>query len=101
MSTNFLSLNQAKTVYLLIDLPKQLPKVSDAALLMPSNVTITLSDSAYNLGVIFDSSCTMSEHISSVSKNLALCLFVTFVQTEILSILLRLKLSLHLSFIPR
>jgi len=32
---------------------------------MPSNVTITPSDSARNLGVIFDSPLTMSDHISS------------------------------------
>ena len=36
---------------------------------MPSNATITPSDSARNLGVIFDSSLTMSDHISSVSKS--------------------------------
>ena len=35
---------------------------------MPSNVTLTPSDSAGNLGVIFDSSLTMSDYISSVSK---------------------------------
>jgi len=33
--------------------------------------------------------------------NLAFCLFVTFVESEVLLILLQLKLSLHLSFIPR
>ena len=59
MSANLLSLNQSKTEFLLIGLPKQLSKVSDAALsdaalLMPSNVTITPSDSARNLG---DSRC--------------------------------------------
>jgi hypothetical protein len=36
---------------------------------MPSNVTITPTDAARNLGVIFDSSLTMSDHISSVSKS--------------------------------
>jgi len=36
---------------------------------MPSNVTITPTNSARNLGVIFDSSLTFSEHISSVSKS--------------------------------
>jgi hypothetical protein len=69
MSANLLSLNQSKTEFLLIGLPKQLSKVSDAALLMPSNVTITPADYARNLGVIFDSSLTMSDHISSVSKS--------------------------------
>jgi len=36
---------------------------------MPSNVTINPSDSARNLGVIFASSLTMSNHISSVCKS--------------------------------
>jgi hypothetical protein len=69
MSANLLSLNQSKTEFLLIGLPKQLSKVSDAALLMPFNVSTTPSDSARNLGIIFDSSLTMSDHISSVSKS--------------------------------
>ena len=69
MSANLLSLNQSKTEFLLIGLPKQLSKVSDAVLLMPSNVAFTPSDSARdNLGVISDASLTMSDHISSVSK---------------------------------
>jgi len=38
-------------------------------LLVPTNVTITPTDSACNLGVIFDSSLTFSDHISSVSKS--------------------------------
>jgi len=53
----------------MIGLYKQLSKVFDVALLMPSNVTITQSDSARKLGVIFGSSLTMSDHISSVSKS--------------------------------
>jgi len=69
MSANLLSLNQSKTEFLLICLPKQFSIVSDAALLLPSNVTITPSDSARNLGVLFDSSLTKSEHISFVSKS--------------------------------
>jgi len=36
---------------------------------MPSNVTITPAQSARNLGVIFDSTRSMSDHISSVSKS--------------------------------
>jgi len=69
MSVNLHWLDQSKTDFLLIGLPKQLSKVSDAALIMPSNVTITPSDSARNLGVIFDLLFTMSDHISSVSKS--------------------------------
>jgi len=36
---------------------------------MPSNVTITPAQSTRNLGVIFDSTPSMSDHISSVSKS--------------------------------
>jgi len=36
---------------------------------MPSNVTITPAQSARNLGVIFDSILSMSDHISSFSKS--------------------------------
>jgi len=68
MSANLLSLNQSKTEFLFIDLPAQLSKISYPSLLMPSNVTITPAQSARNLGVIFDSTLSMSDHISSVSK---------------------------------
>jgi len=44
-------------------------KVSDPSLLMPSIVTITPVKSARNLGVISDSTLSMSDHISSVSKS--------------------------------
>jgi hypothetical protein len=100
MSANLLSLNQSKTEFLLIGLPKQLPKISDPTLLMPSNVTITPTDAARNLGVIFDSSLTMSDHISSVSKS---CFppFEIFAESEILLTILLLKLSLRLLFIPK
>jgi len=64
-----LSLNQSKTEFLLNGLPQQLSKVSDPTLSMTSNVTITPTNSARNLDVIFDSLFTFSQHISSVSKS--------------------------------
>ena len=69
MSANLLSLNQSKTEFLLIGLPQQISKISEPTLIVPANVTITLVQSARNLGVIFDSSLTMSDHISTVSKS--------------------------------
>ena len=69
MSSNLLSLNQTKTEFLLIGLPAQLSKIPNPTLLMPSNVTITPTDSARNLGVILYSTLSMSAHISSVSKS--------------------------------
>jgi len=69
MSANLLSLNQSKSELLFIDLPAQLSKISDPSLIMPSNVTITLAKSASNLGFIFDSTLSMSDYISLVSKS--------------------------------
>jgi len=69
MSANLLSLNQPKTEFLLIGLAVQLSTISDPSLPMPSNDTITPAQSARNLDVIFDSTLSMSDHISSVSKS--------------------------------
>src|SRR5664279_3771005 len=69
MSCNLLSLNQSKTEFLLIGLPQQLSKLSNPLLAMPSNVSITPTSTARNLGVIFDSTLSMSEHISAISKS--------------------------------
>ena len=60
--------------FLLIGLPAQLPKIADPTLLTPSNVTvIKTADSARNLGVIFDSTLSMSHHsllcLNSFSSN--------------------------------
>jgi len=68
MSANLLSLNQSKTEFLLIGLPAQLSKVSDPSIVL-SNVTIIPAKSARNLDVFFDSTLSMSDHISSVSKS--------------------------------
>jgi len=67
MSANLLSLNQSKTEFLLIGLPAYWSKISDPSLLMPSNVIITPAQSARNLGIIFDPTLSMSDHISSLS----------------------------------
>ena len=77
MSANLLPLNQSKAEFLLIGLPVQLPKIPDLSLLMPSNAIITPTPSARNLGVIFDSTLSLFDHISSVSKNLLSCPSVT------------------------
>ena len=69
MSANLLSLNQSKTEFLLIGLLKQLAKISDLTLFMPSKVTITPTDTAHHLAVMLYSSFTISDHISSVYKS--------------------------------
>ena len=69
MSSNLLALNQSKTEFLLFGLPKQLSKLGNPILHMPSNVAVSPVSSARNLGVIFDSSLSLSNHISAISKS--------------------------------
>jgi len=72
MSSNMLSLNRSKTEFLLIGLPKQLSKIPNPVIQMSPDVIISPVCAARNLGVIFDSTLSMSDHISAVSK---CCLF--------------------------
>ena len=73
MSSNFLSLNPSKTEFLVIGLPKQLEKLNHPPNInLPNNVILSPVHSARNLGVIFDSNLTFSDHISAVSKS---CLY--------------------------
>ena len=68
MASNFLSLNSSKTEFLLIGLPTQLAKIDNPSLSMPSSTSIKPVASARNLGVIFDSNLSFSDHISYISK---------------------------------
>ena len=54
MASNFLSLNPAKTEFLLIGLPAQLAKIHNPTLTIPSNTTIQPLSSARNLSVMTD-----------------------------------------------
>ena len=67
-TTNLLSLNPFKTEFMLIGLPQQISKISNPSLSLPSNHPITPTDSARNLGFIFDSSLNFSKQISSLSS---------------------------------
>jgi len=100
-SANLLSLNQSKTEFLLIGLPQQLSKVSDPTLCMPSNVTITPTNSARVLLALFLNHLSLSQNISHPCQNHASYAFVTFVEYGTLSTIPLLKPSLRLSFIPR
>ena len=68
MSSNFLSLNPSNTEFL----PQQLSKLSNPVIHLPNDVTLSPVRSAPNLGVIFDSNVTLSQHVSAVSK---LCVY--------------------------
>ena len=69
MSANFLSLNPTKTEFLLIGNRPQLSKANNTVLSLPNNITIQPVSSARNLGIIFDSELSFSQHISSLSKS--------------------------------
>ena len=69
MSSNFLSLNPSKTEFLVIGLPKQLERLNHPTIHLPKDVILSPVDSARNLGVIFDSNLSFSDHISAVSKS--------------------------------
>ena len=66
---HFLSLNPTKTEFLLIGLPAQLSKIHNPTLTISSNTTIQPVSSARNLGIIFDSNLSFSDHISYISKS--------------------------------
>jgi hypothetical protein len=69
MTSNFLSLNPSKTEFLLLGLPRQLDKLQNPKISLPGNVVLSPVTSARNLGVIFDSNMSLSEHISAISKS--------------------------------
>ena len=69
MASNFLSLNPAKTEFLLIGLPAQLSKIHNPTHTISSNTTIQPVSSARNLGIIFDSNLSFSDHILYISKS--------------------------------
>ena len=95
MLANRILLNQSKSEFLLVYSNGFL--MSNVSLLVHSNVMITPFDSACNLGVIFDSSLTISDHISPVSKSY----FLSDLMRSRRERLLLLELLLHLSFISR
>jgi hypothetical protein len=69
MLSNFLSLNPSKTEFLIIGLRQQLAKLNHPTISLPNSVTLCPVKSARNLGVIFDSTLSDSEHISAISKS--------------------------------
>jgi len=61
MTANLLTLNTSKTEFLLIGLKQQLAKIE--------NCTLNTTNSARNLGFIFDEHLTFSDQISALSKS--------------------------------
>ena len=67
MTKNMLKLNTDKTKYLLFRTPQQLPKVNRPTFTTSSDIQLSLCER--NLGVFFDSSLTMKDHIGEVSTS--------------------------------
>jgi Reverse transcriptase (RNA-dependent DNA polymerase) len=72
MSANLLILDPSKTEFLLVGLPKQLSKIENPSISMTPTIVLSPVSSARNLGVLFDSNLSLSDHISSTIKS---CLF--------------------------
>ena len=69
MSANLLTLNPAKTEFLLIGLPQQLAKIPHPSLSPTPDTAILPSVSARNLGFIVDTHLDFSQQISALSKS--------------------------------
>jgi hypothetical protein len=72
MFANLLMLNPSKTEFSLIGLPRQLSKTENPSGSMTPTVTLSPVSSGRNLGVMFDSDLSLSDHISPIIKS---CLF--------------------------
>jgi hypothetical protein len=67
LTTNRLTVNPAKTEYLLIGTPQQRSKITSSDITF-QNTTLSPTDSARNLGFIFDSDLSHKKQISSVCR---------------------------------
>ena len=68
LSRNYLCLNPSKTEFLIIGSKQQRSKILENSITF-SGATVSVSSSARNLGVIFDSDMSFSKQISTVSKS--------------------------------
>ena len=68
LTSNRLSVNPSKTEFLIIGNHQQRNKIQSSSIVFRGNVTSPLA-SARNLGVSFDSSLSLTKHISSICKS--------------------------------
>jgi hypothetical protein len=69
MTSNMLLLNPSKTDFLLLGTPQQLKKFHTLTSIDLNNTLINRSKSVRNLGVIFDSSLSFTDHINNICKS--------------------------------
>ena len=68
LTSNPLSVNPSKTEFLIIGNPQQRNKIHSSSIVFCGNI-ISPSSSARNLGVTFNSSLSLTRHISSICKS--------------------------------
>ena len=68
LTSNRLSVNPSRTEFLIIGNPQQRNKIQSSSIVFCGNI-ISPSTSARNLGVAFDSSLSLTKHISSICKS--------------------------------
>ena len=68
LTSNRLSVNPSKTEFLIIGNSQQRNKIQSASIVFCGNI-IPPSSSARNLGVTFDSSLSLTKHVSSICKS--------------------------------
>ena len=69
MAENKLLLNPTKTEFLLLGMPSQLKKIDSSICLSFGDSLIQTSQSARNLGIIFDSNLSFTKHIDTVCRS--------------------------------
>ena len=82
MTSNLLSLNLSKTEFMLIGLPQQIYKITNSSAFLPSNTPITPTDSAHNLGFVFDTNILPSVNKSLPCRVLEITISVTFALSD-------------------
>ena len=68
LTSNRLSVNPSKTEFLIFGKPQQRSKIQSSSIVFCGNI-ISPSTSARNLGATFDSSLSLTKHISSICKS--------------------------------
>jgi len=64
-----LSVSQILYEFFIFGLPQQLSKLNNPTTHLPNNIILSNTDSARNLGVIFDKNMSFAQHISIASKS--------------------------------
>ena len=70
MNDNFLKLNDDKTEILIIRSREELSKISDISIKVGDHSIPPGDDPQRNLGVIFDSTCSLDAHIAKLCRSI-------------------------------